>query len=127
MTDWQRERQELHAYYDRMRGRALAVVGWYIVDYKQGFGEATVPVAPGAAPSPAIPNPYLGLDSFQEKDAERFFGREALLEKDLWPAFQVLMAGPSGTGDIGGGLRNYWPRHAGPANGRGSKTSHPGR
>ncbi|WP_295386374.1 tetratricopeptide repeat protein [uncultured Thiodictyon sp.] len=190
MTDWPRERQELHAYYDRMRGRAVAleeelnaalnsldlvtalirarralevivielcerelkrergteplagllprfrdlvpdavlaamgyvnqlgnlgahpnkpiadqevrqafvalaaVVGWYIIDYRHGFGEALGPVAPGAAPPPVIPNPYLGLDSFQEKDAERFFGREALVGQDLWPDFQALMAGP---------------------------------
>ncbi len=35
------------------------------------------------------PNPYLGLGAFQERDADRFYGREALTEK-LWRKFRVL-------------------------------------
>ncbi|HEC84902.1 MAG TPA: hypothetical protein ENI48_06635, partial [Thioploca sp.] len=36
------------------------------------------------------PNPYLGLSAFQEEDAQRFFGREALTEK-LWETFSNLL------------------------------------
>ncbi len=57
------------------------------------------------------PNPYLGLGAFQESDADRFFGREALTEK-LWKKFRDLntpgaddtrlrllpILGPSGSG-----------------------------
>jgi hypothetical protein len=35
------------------------------------------------------PNPYLGLGAFQEKDAERFFGREKLTQS-LWEKFRDL-------------------------------------
>lgn len=58
------------------------------------------------------PNPYLGLGPFQEKDADRFFGREKLTEQ-LWKKFRDLnepsvsgepiirllpIIGPSGSG-----------------------------
>jgi WD40 repeat protein len=58
------------------------------------------------------PNPYLGLGAFQEKDADRFFGREKLTKK-LWGKFRDLnepsvsdepkirllpIIGPSGSG-----------------------------
>jgi len=58
------------------------------------------------------PNPYLGLGAFQEKDADRFFGREKLT-KQLWGKFRDLnepsvsgepkirllpIIGPSGSG-----------------------------
>ena len=55
-------------------------------------------------------NPYLGLDAFGEKDANRFFGREQLTDK-LWQTFHDLhrangealprllpILGPSGSG-----------------------------
>jgi tetratricopeptide (TPR) repeat protein len=76
---------------------ALAtVVHWYLIDYRHVLGTAPAvgDTAPGTPAQPLQPNPYLGLDSFQEKDADRFFGRETLIEQDLWPAFQALMAGP---------------------------------
>lgn len=46
---------------------------------------------PPAAPTPLGPNPYKGLAAFDEDDAERFFGREALTEK-LWEALRTLHA-----------------------------------
>jgi hypothetical protein len=71
------------------------------------------PVA--APPTPEIPepgaigpNPYQGLAAFQEQDADRYFGREAQVER-LWQRFQSLyeqtalprflpVLGPSGSG-----------------------------
>jgi len=76
-----------------------AVLLWYVVEYRQGFGDPPVGTAPGTAPgappAPLAPNPYLGLDTFEEKDAGRFFGRAALLERELLPAFLALAAGPA--------------------------------
>ena len=85
------------------------VLQWYVVDYKQGFGEGVEATPPGhgAAAAPQAANPYVGLDSFEEKDAPRFFGREKFLEEVLWPAFDALadaperllaLVGPSGSG-----------------------------
>lgn len=76
------------------------VLHWYVVEYK---------ATPSASPADAAPtlNPYRGLDAFEEKDADRFFGREHYLESELWPAFQALdqaparllaLVGPSGSG-----------------------------
>jgi hypothetical protein len=44
-----------------------AVVEWYLLEYKQGLGEPGAAAAPGTAAVPRVPNPYLGLDSFEEK------------------------------------------------------------
>ena len=87
----------------------VAVLHWYVVDYKQGFGERgeAPPAGSGAAAAPLAANPYVGLDTFEEKDADRFFGREQFLEEVLWPAFDALahaperllaLVGPSGSG-----------------------------
>jgi hypothetical protein len=46
---------------------------------------------PPAAPTPLGPNPYKGLAAFDEDDAERFFGREALTGK-LWEVLRALQA-----------------------------------
>lgn len=57
------------------------------------------------------PNPYISLNAFQERDADRFFGREKLSEK-LWKKLRDLIGpgveeekirflpilGPSGSG-----------------------------
>lgn len=43
-------------------------------------------------PSSFGPNPYKGLASFREEDADRFFGRERLTE-DLWKALRDLRDG----------------------------------
>ncbi|ASC72989.1 hypothetical protein XM38_039500 [Halomicronema hongdechloris C2206] len=62
-----------------------------------------------AADNPAIgPNPYKGLAAFKERDSDRYFGREAQVER-LWQWFQTLVEqstvprvlpilGPSGCG-----------------------------
>jgi hypothetical protein len=87
----------------------VAVLHWYVVEYKQGFGERgeAPPAGSGAAAAPLAANPYVGLDTFEEKDADRFFGREEFVEQTLWPDFQVLtrsppqllaLLGPSGSG-----------------------------
>jgi len=76
-----------------------AVLHWYVVEYRQGFGDPLADTPPGTPPgapaAPLAPNPYLGLDTFEEKDAGRFFGRAALLERELLPAFLALAAGPA--------------------------------
>jgi len=46
-------------------------------------------------------SPYVGLETFQEEDAERFFGREKLvaeLVEELRTGYFALVAGPSGSG-----------------------------
>src|SRR5207248_1610114 len=46
-------------------------------------------------------SPYVGLASFQEHDAERFFGREKLTEQLVTRVQNsrfVVIAGPSGSG-----------------------------
>ena len=43
---------------------------------------------------PLGPNPYKGLEAFQEADAARFFGREQLTQ-DIWEKFQGLHQTPS--------------------------------
>lgn len=45
-------------------------------------------------PSAIGPNPYQGLAAFTEKEANRFFGREALTRK-LWEVFRTLHEPPS--------------------------------
>jgi len=45
--------------------------------------------------------PYLGLDAFSEKDADRFFGRETLVSELVARVKEsrfVVIAGPSGSG-----------------------------
>jgi len=79
------------------------VLGWYVVKYK-GIDK----LAEGDERlSGKESNPYKGLDAFEEKDADRYYGRERLLEETLWPAFQALataparlmaLVGPSGSG-----------------------------
>jgi HAMP domain-containing protein len=46
------------------------------------------------AENPLGPNPYRGLEAFRKEDADRFFGREALIEK-LWQAFIALHGSPA--------------------------------
>jgi len=46
-------------------------------------------------------SPYVGLETFQEEDADRFFGREKLvaeLVEELRTGYFALVAGPSGSG-----------------------------
>jgi len=62
-----------------------AVVEWYLVEYKNGLGEPAEAAEPGAPLATLASNSNLGLDSFGEKDAERFFRREDLLEQDARP------------------------------------------
>ncbi|MFO1419597.1 MAG: hypothetical protein U1F59_01295 [Candidatus Competibacteraceae bacterium] len=85
---------------------ALAtVLNWYVVEYKQ-IGRSPNSTASDTS-TPTELNPYRGLEAFEEKDADRFFGRENLLTEKLWPAFEALMkapprllalVGPSGSG-----------------------------
>ena len=59
-----------------------------------GAGEVRKPGPPGEAPEAATPlgaNPYRGLEAFHKEDAQRFFGREALVDQ-LWDAFLELHA-----------------------------------
>ncbi|MFY9976210.1 MAG: ATP-binding protein, partial [Chromatiaceae bacterium] len=59
--------------------------------------EAVQRLAEPPAPVTALgPNPYQGLAAFDQGDAERFFGREALTDK-LWSAFCALQAPPPGS------------------------------
>ena len=44
-----------------------------------------------AAPKQLGSNPYKGLSAFKERDADRYFGREAQVER-LWQKFQALVA-----------------------------------
>lgn len=67
------------------------------------------------------PNPYKGLAAFTEQDGDRYFGREAQVER-LWERFQRLLEqstvprllpilGPSGSGksSLGGGQQpGFW-------------------
>jgi hypothetical protein len=76
--------------------------------------DGSVRVAQGdseAAPAPALENPYKGLEAFHEADADRFFGREAVIDR-LWqrcgnfsptsgdasPLRLLPVIGPSGCG-----------------------------
>jgi Novel STAND NTPase 1/Domain of unknown function (DUF4062) len=45
-------------------------------------------------PLPLGANPYRGLEAFRKQDAERFFGREALVDK-LWQQFLALHKAPA--------------------------------
>lgn len=45
--------------------------------------------APTETPTSLGPNPYKGLVAFKESDADRYFGREAQVER-LWQRFQAL-------------------------------------
>ena len=47
-------------------------------------------------PTPIGPNPYVGLSAFQEKDADRFFGREKLTA-ELWEKLRALHETKPGT------------------------------
>lgn len=70
---------------------ALAtVLHWYVVEYK-----AITPASDNPAETIPVLNPYRGLDVFEEKDADRFFGRERYLDEALWPAYQALDAAPA--------------------------------
>jgi HAMP domain-containing protein len=51
---------------------------------------APAPAEPGAE-TPLGPNPYRGLEAFRKEDADRFFGREPLVDQ-LWNAFLRLHA-----------------------------------
>ncbi len=88
---------------------ALAtVVDWYVVNYRSILSDSDkVSTSDSTAPV-LVANPYMGLDSFEEKDADRFFGREKLVD-DLWDRFRGLLdsggevrilpvIGPSGSG-----------------------------
>ncbi|MBD2426104.1 AAA family ATPase [Phormidium sp. FACHB-1136] len=66
------------------------------------------PEAPADTPAQLGPNPYKGLAAFTEQDGDRYFGREAQVER-LWERFQRLVEqsavprllpilGPSGSG-----------------------------
>ena len=46
------------------------------------------------AEKPLGANPYRGLEAFRKEDADRFFGREALVDQ-LWNAFLALHAAPT--------------------------------
>jgi Cdc6-like AAA superfamily ATPase len=56
--------------------------------------EQTGPTAARDAQLPLGENPYRGLEAFRKKDADRFFGREALIDQ-LWNAFLKLHAVPT--------------------------------
>ncbi|WOD41899.1 hypothetical protein [Nodosilinea sp. E11] len=49
------------------------------------------PVTPKTAPQSLDPNPYQGLATFTEQDGDRYFGREAQIQR-LWQRFQDLAA-----------------------------------
>lgn len=51
----------------------------------------TSAVSESPAVNPVGANPYRGLEAFRKADAERFFGREALVDR-LWDAFLELHA-----------------------------------
>jgi tetratricopeptide (TPR) repeat protein len=61
---------------------ALAtVVDWYVVDYRMILSENERVSLSGPVGQVLKANPYLGLDCFEEKDADRFFGREKLIDE----------------------------------------------
>ncbi len=43
-----------------------------------------------AKPTPIGPNPYLGLGTFQESDADRFFGRASTPMQSMWREEEVM-------------------------------------
>jgi len=49
------------------------------------------PIGEREAEKPLGENPYRGLEAFRKEDAERFFGREALVDR-LWGTFHALHA-----------------------------------
>jgi Domain of unknown function (DUF4062) len=60
---------------------------------------ATEPEEPRRAAAPEAekplgPNPYRGLEAFRKEDADRFFGREALIDQ-LWNRFLELHVAPA--------------------------------
>jgi hypothetical protein len=55
--------------------------------------QAVPELEPSPTPGEVGPNPYKGLEAFQEEDADRFFGREVLIAK-LWERFRELHAPP---------------------------------
>jgi hypothetical protein len=52
------------------------------------------PIGEREAERPLGENPYRGLEAFRKEDAERFFGREALVD-GLWGTFHALHAAPA--------------------------------
>jgi hypothetical protein len=88
----------------------------------QPENEQARPAAAPEAERPLGPNPYRGLEAFRKEDADRFFGREALIQ-ELWEQFIALHApakdgdararllailGPSGTGNPQSPKRASW-------------------
>ena len=56
---------------------------------------------PGARPGEAIDNPYVGLQAFEERDADHFYGRESLVTEMVEAVTDhpfVVLVGPSGSG-----------------------------
>ncbi len=70
-----------------------------LANWRQDHERRLAPTEPIEAPppSPEAPlgaNPYRGLEAFRKEDAERFFGREALVEV-LWQKFLALHKAPA--------------------------------
>jgi hypothetical protein len=68
----------------------------------KGIAPAPAEASPGQPSLPSVANlcPYLGLETFQEKDAEFFFGRAALtpwLGEKLRERRFLAVIGPSGS------------------------------
>ncbi|MGH8946308.1 MAG: hypothetical protein ACRDVL_09165, partial [Acidimicrobiia bacterium] len=107
----QEARPELPAALDEVLSRATAErpedrferVEDFLRALRQVLGADVVPVAPAEKVEPvgALRNPYKGLRSFQEVDAQDFFGRDALIDRlvEAVGAHRlVAVVGPSGSG-----------------------------
>jgi DNA-binding SARP family transcriptional activator/ABC-type glycerol-3-phosphate transport system substrate-binding protein/tRNA A-37 threonylcarbamoyl transferase component Bud32 len=76
-----------------------------VEQFAGAFGSAVGTTAPGRGPRGDTPNPYKGLEPFDEADSGQFFGRERLVERMLSrlggpdPLNRFLaVVGPSGSG-----------------------------
>ena len=80
-----------------------------LMDLQTGLGFTIQNLPPPGAPETigldALENPYKGLQAFEEADAERFFGRETLLQELLGRLAEendlarfLAVVGPSGSG-----------------------------
>ncbi|WP_280332435.1 trypsin-like peptidase domain-containing protein [Nocardia wallacei] len=83
---------------------SAAVVGMAVASDRRRYTRTAfmIPIAEVLGTDPTLlPNPYRGLERFDEHDAHLFYGRDADIERVLAAAARravVAVAGPSGTG-----------------------------
>lgn len=104
-------RTELPPQVDEVLARATAkvagdrypTVATFVADLRVALGADAVRTARAdlVGPGRVVENPYVGLYAFDEPDADRFFGREALVAElvdELETRPMVAVVGPSGSG-----------------------------